>query len=174
MPTRPTPAEYAPFYAGYVALVPEADIISVLDQQARDVRDLAARVAVDRELFRYAPGKWSLRQVMGHLGDGERVFGYRAMCISRGEQAPLPSFDENIYVDAGRFESDTLAALADEFLHLRAANLVLLRRLDGEAWARAGTASGTPVSVRALAFIMAGHVRHHLAILRERYGVVVG
>ncbi len=163
--------EYAPFYAGYVALVPEEDILAALEAQARDLRDLAARITPDRELFRYAPGKWSLRQVMGHLGDGERVFGYRAMCISRGEQAPLPSFDENLYVDAGRFEADTLAALTDEFLHLRAANLVLLRRLDETAWARVGTASGTPISVRALAYIMAGHVRHHLGILRERYGV---
>jgi hypothetical protein len=123
------------------------------------------------ELHRYAPGKWSVREVFGHLGDGERVFGYRAACISRGDRTPLPRFDENLYVANAAFDHTAVAVLADELLHLRAANLAMLRRLDAEAWKRVGTASERSISVRALSFIMAGHVRHHLRILRERYGV---
>jgi uncharacterized damage-inducible protein DinB len=168
---RPTDAEYAPFYAPYVALVPETDILPVLEQQIEEIRRLAAAVPSPRETYRYAEGKWSIRQVLGHLVDGERVFGYRAFCISRGEQAPLPSFDENQYVSASRFDATPLLELADELALVRRSNLVVLRRLEEARWARAGIASGKPVSVRALAWVMAGHPRHHLGILKERYGV---
>ena len=109
--------------------------------------------------------------MLSHLIDGERVFGYRAFCFSRGEQAPLPSFDENQYVSASRAGDVPLVALAGEFAAVRESNLGFLRRLDDDGWTRTGTASGKPVSVRALAWIMAGHPRHHLAVLRERYGV---
>lgn len=171
MTGRPSNQEYAPFYAGYVAHVPEADVLAVLRVQADQVREVARRVPAGRESFAYAPGKWTVRQVMGHLGDAERVFGYRAFRISRGDQTPLASFDENLYVDRGRFDEVALAALAGEFAHLRAANLSVLERLDEAAWTAAGTASGHHVTVRALAYMMAGHVRHHLHLLRERYGV---
>jgi hypothetical protein len=171
MTSRPTEQEYAPFYAGYVALVPEQDVLAALREQADVVRVLARAVPAERESFRYAHGKWTIRQVLGHLGDGERVFGYRAARFGRGDQTPLASFDENLYVANGRFETVALAALADEFLHLRAANLATLGRLDEAGWRAWGIASGSPVTVRALAYMMAGHVRHHLRILRERYGV---
>jgi len=170
MVDRPTEAEYAPFYAGYVALVPEADILDVLERQVTEIRRLVAAVPREREGHRYEPGKWSVREVLGHIVDGERVFGYRAFCISRGEQAPLPSFDENRYVAAARFDATPLRELADELALVREANLAFLRRLGPEEWTRKGTASGKPVSVRALAWIMAGHPRHHLDVLRERYG----
>lgn len=169
---RPAASEYAPFYAGYVTHVPEDDVLAVLRDQSRDVEAFARAVPPDRESFSYAPGKWTIRQVMGHLGDGERVFGYRAARFSRGDRTPLASFDENLYVANGRFETVPLAALATEFLHLRAANVSTLERLDEAAWHASGVASGNVVTVRALAFIMAGHVRHHLRILRERYGMV--
>jgi len=168
---RPTETEYAPFFAGYVALVPETDILAVLRGQAGEIRRLAALVPADREGHRYAEGKWSIREVMGHLVDAERVFGYRAFCFSRGERAALPSFDENEYVAAARSGAAPLRELVDELALVRESNLVVLRRLAPEEWARAGTAGGKPVTVRALAWIMAGHPRHHVRILRERYGL---
>jgi hypothetical protein len=170
---RPTDQEFAPFYATYVSLVPEDDVLGALRRQADEVRALAASIPPERHGYRYAPGKWTVREVFGHLGDGERVFGYRASCISRGEQAPLPRFDENAYVENARFDDAPLDELVDEFLHLRAANVASLQRLDDAGGRRIGTASERPISVRALAYIMAGHVRHHLGILRDRYGIGV-
>jgi len=168
---RPESSEYASFYAGYVARVPEADILSVLQKQADEIRDLARALPAAKETFRYADGKWSIREVLGHLIDGERVFGYRAFCFSRGEQAPLPSFDENQYVAAAAADQVPLADLASEFAAVRGSNLAFLRRLSAAEGARVGTASGKAISVQALAYIMAGHPRHHVAVLRERYGV---
>ncbi len=171
MTERPPQSEYAPFYAGYVALVPETDVLAVLEGQVDAIRGALASVPAARENYRYAEGKWSIRQVLGHLIDAERVFGYRAFCFSRGEEAPLPSFDENRYVGAARADSIPLAELLAELALVRQGNLVVLRRLDAREWARVGTASGQPVTVRALAWIMAGHPRHHMDVLRERYGV---
>jgi hypothetical protein len=168
---RPGPDEYAPFYAGYVSLVPESDALAVLEAQPSELRALAAAQPAARESHRYAPGKWSVREVFGHLTDGERVFGYRAFCISRGDQASLPGFDEQSYIAGSDYDRVPLAELAADFEALRQSNLRVLRRLDPAAWARSGTANGTPVTVRALAFVMAGHVRHHLGVLRDRYGV---
>jgi PhnB protein len=171
---RPQETEYASFYAGYVALVPETGILAVLEEQVDEVLALAAHVPPEREGHRYAEGKWSLRQVMGHLVDAERVFGYRAFCFSRGERAALASFDENAYVAEAPSEGVPLRDLAQEFALVRRSNLAFLRRLRPAEWGRTGTASGHPVTVRALAWIMAGHPRHHLTILRERYGVAGG
>ena len=171
MPERPAAEEHAPFFAGYVKLVPETDVLPVLAAQPAELRRLAASVPADRETFRYAPGKWSIREIFGHIGDAERVFGYRAFCISRGDQTPLPGFDENDYIAESAYDERTVAELADDFAGLRAANLAVLGRLDPARWARGGNANGNPVSVRALAFIMAGHVRHHLGVLKARYGV---
>jgi hypothetical protein len=168
---RPSGTEYAPFYAGYVALVPEAEILDVLEGQVAEILALAGRAAGEKEGHRYAEGKWSVRQVMGHLVDAERVFAYRAFCFSRGETAGLPSFDENAYVAAARSDAFPLRELAEELALVRRSSLAFLRRLEPGEWARTGVASGHPVSVRALAWIMAGHPRHHLGILRERYGV---
>jgi hypothetical protein len=170
-PTRPEADEYAPFYAGYVARVTEDDILGVLAAQKDEIGALARSLPEAKQSYRYAEGKWSVGEVLSHLIDGERVFGYRAFCFSRGEQAPLPSFDENQYVSAARAGDVQLVQLAREFAAVRESNLGFLRRLGDEAWTRTGTASGKPVSVRALAWIMAGHPRHHLAVLRERYGV---
>jgi hypothetical protein len=168
---RPAETEYAPFYARYVALVLETDILAVLERQVEEIRALAASVPPERETWRYAEGKWSVREVLGHLVDGERVFGYRAFCFSRGEKAPLPAFDENQYVAAVRSDAIPLRDLAEELALVRQSNLIVLRRLEPDEWMRVGTASGHPISVRALAWVMAGHPRHHVAILRERYGI---
>lgn len=168
---RPADTEYAPFYAGYVSLVEGDDVLAVLERQVGELRALSAAVPKDRETYRYAPDKWSVRQVVSHITDGERVFGYRAFCISRGEQAPLPSFDENEYAAHSVSDSVPLGELVDELVTVRRGNLAALRRLAAGDWARLGTASGKPVSVRALAYVMAGHPRHHLGVLRERYGI---
>ena len=168
---RPRDDEYAEPYRSYVGLVPEDDILTVLAHQTDELRTLLARVPRERETFRYGPGKWSIREVVGHMGDGERVFGYRAFCISRGDQASLPGFDENAYVDASGYDRRPLSGLVDVFTALRASNLAELRAIDADIWNRVGLANDTRVSVRALAFILAGHVRHHMAILTSRYGV---
>ena len=169
MSDRPLETEYAPPYAPYVSLVPEVDIVSVLENQVVAVRR-AATVPAERETHRYAPGKWTIREVFGHLVDAERVFGYRAFCVSRGEQHPLPGFDENEYVARSLFGGCSLAELVTEFATVRESNLAVFRRLDQAGWQRFGNANGTSISVRALAYILAGHVRHHLGVLRSRYG----
>jgi DinB superfamily len=168
---RPGESEYAPFYAGYIAKIADVDVLELLESQSEHLRDLASTASPDQQELRYAPGKWSVREVFGHLIDGERVFGYRAFRIGRGDQTPLPGFDENEYVAASGYHQRDLAALADEFALVRAGNLAIFRSLSGEDWRRIGTANGYPVSVRALAFIMAGHVEHHVALLGERYGL---
>jgi uncharacterized damage-inducible protein DinB len=168
---RPREDEYAPFYARYVALVPETDILAVLERVAEEIRRLAASVPAERERHRYAEGKWSVREVLGHLVDGERVFGHRAFCFSRGERAALPSFDEPVRGEA-RCDAIPLRELADELALVRRSNLTALRRLEPREWERVGTASDKPITVRALAWVMAGHPRHHVDILRERYGLV--
>jgi DinB superfamily len=168
---RPGASEYAPYFSGYVGLVPEADVLTVLEDQLNEVPRLGEQIPADRETFRYAEGKWSIREVFGHLIDAERVFGYRAFCISRGEIAPLPSFDENIYVQQSGYVERPLGDLIREFNFVRSGNLGFLRCLDDQAWGRIGTASNKPISVLALAFIMGGHVRHHFNILRARYDV---
>jgi hypothetical protein len=172
MPTgTPAESEYAPYYARYVSMVTGDDALFALEGQRDEVARLLAAVPEARETFRYAEGKWSVRQVFGHLIDAERVFGYRAFCIGRGEQAALPSFDQNAYVTESRYAELPLQELGRELLAARELNLVALRRLGAEAWLRRGTASDKPVSVRAVGFIMAGHLRYHAGILRERYGI---
>lgn len=171
---KPGPSEYAPFYAGYISAVAslaDGDILATLERQTSELRQLAAAIPAERETFRYGEGKWSVREVFGHLIDGERVFSYRTLRFSRGDETPLPGFEENDYVAASHFDSRPISSLVDELVLLRQANLLLLRGLAPEDWPRMGTANGHPVSVRALAFIMAGHVRHHLDILRDRYGL---
>lgn len=161
--------EYAPFYETYVSLVPEEDILPVLAEQPLQLRALANSLPAEREGFRYAEGKWSVREVVGHLVDAERVFGYRAFSIARGESQALPGFDQQAYIAAGVYGLWPLANILAEFEQLRGAHLAMFRRYDEAAWERAGTAAGHPVSARALAYIMAGHVRHHFAVLRQQY-----
>lgn len=168
---RPRETEYAPYYARYIGTVPPIDIVEGMEEQKRRVQRLTTSVSGDREGFRYDDGKWSIREVIGHLTDAERVFGYRAFCISRGDATPLPAFDENHYVAASGSDARPLRSLIEEFSAVRDANLHLFRRLERDEWTRVGTANNNPVSVRALAFILVGHVNHHLNVLQERYGI---
>jgi hypothetical protein len=172
MIARPPENEYAAYYARYIARVPEENVLSVLDDQVALIRSAAAAVYTGSETYRYEEGKWSIREVFGHLIDAERVLGYRAFCISRGEQAPLPAWDENAYVAESPYGACALQDLVTELTTIRQVNLAFLRLLTDAQWLRLGTASDKGVSVRALAFVLAGHVRHHLEILRTRYGAV--
>ena len=166
---RPLESEYAPYYRGYVAQVAEEEILPVLRSQIDALDLLLDQVTPERETYRYAEGKWSIREVIGHLIDGERVFGYRALCIARGENQNLPGFDEKEYMLSAPYNRVDLEDLMSEFRLVRLSNIAMLRNLDEEAWSRMGTANDAPVSVRALAFIMGGHIRHHMGVLSERY-----
>lgn len=168
---RPADTDYASFYAGYVSLVPEDDVLSVIETQSSETQRLISSLDEQRATHRYAEGKWSVKEVIGHLTDGERVFGYRAMCIARGETSSLPGFDENEYMKYANFDSWRLGDLAESYALVRRSNIVMFRNFDDEAWNRRGVANNTPVTVRALAYVIAGHERHHLKVLRERYRV---
>jgi DinB family protein len=166
---RPLETEYAPSFQGYVAHVTEDEILPVLRSQIDAVDLLLDRVSPEKETYRYAEGKWSIREIVGHLIDGERVFGYRALCIARGETQNLPGFDQDDYMISAPYDRINLEDLLSEFRLVRLSNIAMFRTLDEAAWTRTGIANNNQVSVRALAFIMAGHVRHHMKVLRERY-----
>ncbi len=169
MNQRPKKTEYNPFYETYVSLVPETEILPALEQQIQEIRALLSGISEEKSLYRYGADKWSIRQVIGHMIDGERVFAFRAFTFSRGDSVQLFSFDENQYVSEAGFDQISLADLSAEFMALRTANVSMFKHLSFEAWTRAGTASNNHITVLALAYIMVGHVRHHSKILQERY-----
>jgi uncharacterized damage-inducible protein DinB len=166
---RPDASEHLPYYSKYVDRVPDGDLLQTLREQLDNTLTLVGGLDEAQGGHRYAPGKWSIRQSLTHVIDAERIFAYRALRIARGDQTPLESFDENAYAEAADADARTLADLADELRHVRMGNLALFASLSDEALARRGTASGGPVSVRALAWIIAGHEMHHVALFRERY-----
>jgi len=168
---RPDHTECSPSHARYIERVPETDIVDVLEKQIEEWRRLAAGVTPEREDFTYAPGKWSVRDVFGHVVDGERIFGYRLLRVTRGDRIALPGFDENEYVQAARPWLARLPELVREFVAVREANLFVARRLDENSALREGTASGARVTARGIAYVMAGHVRHHKAGLEMNYGL---
>jgi hypothetical protein len=166
---RPEPNEYAPYYGRYISLVSGSDILTTLDSERRQtLLVLCGRDETDGD-FRYAPDKWSAKEVLGHVCDSERVFAYRALRISRGDQTPMEGFEQDDYVRNGPFANRPLADLIEDYIAVRRATLTLLRNLDEEAWLRRGIANKNEVSVRALAYIIAGHEIHHRRILEEKY-----
>ena len=168
----PAADEYGAWYAGYIARVPAGeDILTLLARQQADIVARFRVVPESRGAHRYAPGKWSVKEVVVHLSDAERIMAYRALRVARGDQTPLPGFDETSYAPESGADAHSLAALVTEWSEVRQASITLFRHLPPEAWTRRGTASGQPVSVRSLAWIIAGHERHHLATLEERYGL---
>lgn len=169
MIARPGTDEYAPYYGTYIGKVPEGDLRALLATQLGETLALIRSIPEARGVHRYAPDKWSIKEVIGHLSDSERIFAYRALRIGRGDTTPLPGFEQNDYVPTGRFDARTLRDLADELAAVRQATIQLFAHLDEAALERRGTASGKPVSVRALAYIIAGHERHHVGIIKTRY-----
>jgi hypothetical protein len=168
-PPRPPPGEYAPYYERYISLAPDHDIVEAIEQQRRDtLLLLSCRDERDGD-YRYAPDKWNLKEVVGHVNDSERVFAYRALRIARNDAAPMEGFEQDDYVRNAPFASTPLAALIEDFIAVRRATVSLLRNLDEAAWLRRGVANKNEVSVRALAWIIAGHELHHRRILEEKY-----
>jgi hypothetical protein len=168
-PARPGRNEYASYYEMYVSLVPEGGVVETLERQGAETLALLRSVPEERGAHRYEPGKWSVKQLVGHVNDGERLFSYRALSIARGDRQPLPGMEQDEWMAGVDFDARTLADLAEEFEAVRSATVQLLRHLSPEAWARRGTASDNEVTVRALAYIIAGHAAHHVRILGERY-----
>jgi uncharacterized damage-inducible protein DinB len=165
---RPLPGEYGAHAEADIARVAGDDAVRALARQEQEVKALFGG-ATQRAAHRYAPGKWTLREVLGHLIDDERIFVYRALCIARGDARPLPSFDENDYVAAADFEEQPLGSLLDEYCLNRCATLAFFRSRSADAWLRRGTVADYTASVRGLAFHIAGHELHHLGVIRERY-----
>jgi hypothetical protein len=167
--TRPTPNEASDYYHGYINLIQDDDIISVLKSQLEDTRSLLNGISDEQSLSRYAPDKWSIRELVNHVNDGERVFVYRAFWFARGLADALPSFNQDDCVAAAAADNIPWNSLKDEFEHLRLSTVSFFESLPAEAWSRTGTASGYPFTVNALAYIIAGHVAHHQKVLAERY-----
>ena len=169
MIARPEPGEYAPYYDRYISLVAGSDILGTLDEQRRQTMTLLCGQDESDGDFRYAPGKWTAKEVLGHVCDTERIFAYRALRIARGDQTPMPGFEQDDYVKNGPFGRAPLCDMIEDYIAVRRATLTLLRNLDEDAWGRRGVASTYEVTVRALAYMIAGHELHHRRILVEKY-----
>ncbi len=170
----PQPDEYKSFFGGYVQRVPEnTDIIALLTNQPDEMRTLLQSITDEQANTRPAPGEWSIKEVIGHINDTERIFAYRALRIARNDSTPLPGFEQNDYVTATNFNARSLSDLLDEFTFQRRANVLCFKLLNAEETARRGVASDAPISSRALLFVMAGHVMHHIFSLKTDYKVTV-
>ena len=167
--TRPEPSEYASYYGKYISLVPDGDILASLRQQMNETLALLRGIPESQAAHRYAPGKWSIKELLGHLMDGERIFAYRALRFARGDQTGLPGFEQDDYIRNASFDDYPLSDLAEEFEHVRQASIFLFQHLNEEAWGRRGAANDSEISVRALAYSIAGHELHHREILRTKY-----
>jgi uncharacterized damage-inducible protein DinB len=169
MTGRPAPTEAAHYYFTYIDCIESDDVFAALESQLDLTLALAATISEKRSLHRYTPGKWSIRELLNHVSDAERVFLYRALWFARGFETPLPSFDQEVAAPAADADQFSWASHVEEFRAVRIATLAFFRNLPADAWTRTGVASGNPVTVRALAYIIAGHLAHHTAILQQRY-----
>jgi len=161
---RPQADEYAPYFAQYLAKVPDGDLLDLLEAQWEELGCLLEDLDDEAADFRYAEGKWSVKEVLGHILDAERIFAYRLLRIARADPTPLAGFDENAYVAAAGFQARPLESLLEEYDLVRGHTLALLRGLDADCFRRSGTSNGKPVSARALAWLIAGHERHHMGV----------
>ncbi len=169
MLTRPAPTDHAEYFQPYVDLVPEDDVLRVLEAQLDERRELIGGLSETRAGFRYAPDKWSIREVLGHLSDCERVFAYRVLSIGRGETGSLPGFDHDAWISSARHDERTLASIETEWAMVRHATLTLLRSFDDTAWKQRGTCNGLATSARSIPYLIAGHERHHINVINSRY-----
>ncbi len=166
---KPNVTEYAPYYQRYIDLITTDDIFSFFKQQTEEIVALFTNLSEEQASFRYAEGKWTIKELLAHIVDSERIFGYRVLAISRGEKNPLPGFAENEYVKNGKYENRSLQSFLSEYSYLSSANLELFKSLDEEMHAQKGTASGKEVTARAILFVTIGHEKHHLEIIKSRY-----
>ena len=166
---RPEPNEAAPYYSNHIDLVSGDDIAGVIETQLEKTLSFLAGISEEQSLHRYAPDKWSIRELLSHVNDTERVFLFRALWFARGFKDPLPGFDQNVGVEGARADEISWARHLEEFRSIRLATLNFFRNLPPDGWMRSGIASGNSFTVRALAFIIAGHVAHHTTVIRERY-----
>jgi hypothetical protein len=167
--SRPQAGEYAPYYERYISLIQGSDILGTLDEQRRQMLLLLSGKTDEDGNFRYAPNKWSLKEVLGHVNDTERIFAYRALRFARNDQTPIEGYEQDDYVKFGPFVRSPLEELVEDYIAVRRATLTLFRNLDEEAWKRRGVANKNEVTVRALAYTIAGHELHHRRILEEKY-----
>lgn len=167
--SKPEATEYAPDYERYISLLPDGDVVAVLGKQLEDTLELLRSIPESKANHRYAPEKWSIKELVGHMIDSERIFAYRALRFARADETPLPGYEQDDYIRNASFDDCKLEDLAAEFEHLRRANLLMFKNLSRESWERRGTANESEASVRALAYIIAGHELHHREILRTRY-----
>src|ERR1700687_1138804 len=168
-PKKPGADEYAPYHEKYVGLIPGDDIVSVLEPHLRQSIAMFSGRSEREGDFRYAPDKWTVKEILCHVADAERIFSYRALRIARGDKTPLPGFDQDPYVPLSRANERKLPDIVEEFADVRRASISLFGSLDAAAWMRKGVVSDHELSVRALAYIAAGHELHHRRILEERY-----
>jgi len=169
MRTRPSNEEYFKYFQGYVDLVPEGDIRQVLEQSLKTTTELFGSFSEDQGNYRYAPDKWSLKEVLGHVTDNERIMSYRALRIARGDRTPLAGYDENEFIRNSSFNELPLAAIVEDYKAVRRATLSLLTTIADEAWTRTGIVNDKESSARAWFYILAGHELHHLNVIREKY-----
>jgi len=169
MTGRPRDDEAAPYYFTYINQVTGDDVMQTIERQLEDSPSFFSGISEERSLYRYAPEKWSIRQVLNHVTDTERAFAFRALWFARGFETPLPSYDQNIAASGACADELSWAAHLEEFRHVRLATISLFRNMPAQAWVRRGIASDNPFTVRALAYIIAGHLTHHVRVLRERY-----
>lgn len=168
---RPQPDEYYEYYGNYIKLVPDGDVLAILEGQIMTVNDALLKLTDDEALYRFGEGEWSIKQVLGHVNDTEQLFAFRMFSFSRNEPNPLPSFDQDHYIAQANYDDSPLTDLVQQFAHLRRAHLLMIKNFAPEMLDRRGVASGYEFSVRALIYILAGHVLHHLTSLHEDYGV---
>jgi uncharacterized damage-inducible protein DinB len=166
---RPQSNDYAPYHGKYIMLVPDGDFVEILETQLQRMKKLLEPLTEGQGDFRYAPGKWSIKESLGHVNDAERIFAVRILRIARGDQTPLPGFEQDDYVKIANASTRKISELLEEFTAIRRATIALIRSLDDASWLRRGTASGKEVSVLAIVFIIAGHALHHQAIFEEKY-----
>ena len=166
---RPNQTEYLPYYEKYISMVPDGPIISILSNQNAETLELLAGIPESQAGFRYAPDKWSIKELVGHVIDSERIFAYRALRFARNDKTALPGYEQDDYVRSAEYDSLPLTEIASELKSVRDSTLFLFKHLNSDAWTRTGLANDAEVSVRALAYIIAGHERHHRDVLRTRY-----
>jgi len=170
MSQRPSPKEYADYYERYISLVPKGNIIDILEDQQKSLMGFFSSIDEEKANYKYAENKWSVKEVLGHIIDGERIFAYRALRLSRGDSKPLTGFEQNSFIANSNYCNISFEKIIDEFFLLRASNILMFRNFSDEMWSRKGTVDDKNISVRAIAYLMAGHTEHHINVLKDHYG----